>query len=70
MVSVTPGGKEPRYPLDRRLGGPQNRSVSVYKAIIWKSDCSPECAVCWFHVTADPILLCPERFYFAAGLKY
>jgi hypothetical protein len=22
----TPGGKNPRYPLDRRLGGPQNRS--------------------------------------------
>jgi hypothetical protein len=22
----TPGGKSPRYPLDRRLGGPQSRS--------------------------------------------
>jgi hypothetical protein len=32
MVSLTPRpvytrGKSPRYPLDRRLGGPQNRSA-------------------------------------------
>jgi hypothetical protein len=26
-VALYPRGKNPRYPLDRRLGGPQSRSV-------------------------------------------
>jgi hypothetical protein len=25
-AALYPGGKDPRYPLDRRLGGPQSRS--------------------------------------------
>jgi hypothetical protein len=27
VVRFTPPGKNPRYPLDKRLGGPQSRSV-------------------------------------------
>jgi hypothetical protein len=47
-ASFPPGGKSPRYPLDRRLGGPQSRSgrgdeeKEFYHCHCRGSDPSPE----------------------------
>jgi hypothetical protein len=65
MVSLTPPtslslGNEPRYLLDRRLDGPQNKYFALKSQVITSADCPIFCFV-WFTAIQMSAKLTDER---------